>query len=243
MDAAYYAEYAAAEDAHWWFVARRRILERVLDDLRLPPDAAILEAGCGTGGNLALLARYGRLHALEIDEGAREVASRRGVTDVAAGALPRPIPFGSERFDLIAMLDVLEHVVDDRRALVNLRDRLKPGGRLLLTVPAYMFLWSRHDEVNHHQRRYTRSALVRLMRETGYDVRHATYFNTLLFPLVLGVRTLNNLLGRDEGSDLAMPSPPVNKLLTQVFASERHLIPHTALPFGVSLLLVAQRVG
>ena len=243
MDAAYYAEYAAAEDAHWWFVARRRILDRVLDGLDLPADAAILEAGCGTGGNLAMLARHGRLLAFEIDDGAREVADKRSVTDVAAGALPEPIPFGDECFDLIAMLDVLEHVADDRGALVNLRERLVPGGRLLVTVPAYMFLWSRHDEINHHQRRYTRSALARLMQETGYDVRHATYFNTLLFPLVFGVRTLNNLLGRDEGSDLAMPSPPVNKLLTQVFASERHLVPRATLPFGVSILLVAQRSG
>ena len=243
MDAAYYAEYAAAEDAHWWFVARRRILARVLDGLELPPDAAILEAGCGTGGNLAMLARHGRLRAFEIDDGARDVASKRGVTDVAAGALPEPIPFRGERFDLVAMLDVLEHVEDDRGALVNLRERLQPGGRLLLTVPAYPFLWSRHDEVNHHQRRYTRGPLVRLVREAGYDVRHASYFNTLLFPLVLGARTLNNLLGRDEGSDLAMPSPPVNKLLTEVFASERHLVPRAALPFGVSILLVAQRTG
>lgn len=241
MDAAYYAEYAAAEDAHWWFVARRRILERVLDGLSLPADASILEAGCGTGGNLAMLARHGRLRAFEIDDGARVMANKRRVTDVAAGALPEPIPFEGERFDLIAMLDVLEHVEDDRGALVNLRKRLKPGGRLLLTVPAYMFLWSRHDEINHHQRRYTRGPLVRLVQETGYHVRHASYFNTLLFPLVLGVRTLNNLLGRDEGSDLAMPSPPVNKLLTRVFASERHLVPRAALPFGVSILLVARK--
>ena len=243
MDAAYYTEYAAAEDAHWWFVARRRILDRVLDTLKLPADADILEAGCGTGGNLAMLACHGRLRAFEIDDGARKVANKRGVTNVAPGALPEPIPFESEHFDLIAMLDVLEHVADDRGALDNLRERLKPGGRLLLTVPAYMFLWSRHDEINHHQRRYTRRALVRLVRERGYDVRHASYFNTLLFPLVLGVRTLGNLLGRDEGSDLAMPSPPVNQVLTEVFASERHFIPRVTLPFGVSILLVAQRTA
>ena len=243
MDPAYYAEYAAAEDAHWWFVARRRILSRVLSRLKLPADAVILEAGCGTGGNLAMLARHGRLRAFEIDDGAQAVANRRGVTDVAAGALPEPIPFEGERFDLVAMLDVLEHVADDRGALVNLRGRLKPGGRLLLTVPAYRFLWSRHDEVNHHQRRYTRGPLVRLVQETGLDVRHASYFNTLLFPLVLGVRLLGNLLGRDEGSDLAMPSPRVNKLLTDVFASERYVVPSRAFPFGVSILLVAQRPG
>ncbi|MGI9175588.1 MAG: class I SAM-dependent methyltransferase, partial [Rhodothermales bacterium] len=220
-----------------------RILDRVLDNLDLPADAALLEAGCGTGGNLAMLARHGRLRAFEIDDGAREVADKRGVTDVAAGVLPEPIPFEDERFDLIAMLDVLEHVADDRAALVNLRARLKPGGRLLLTVPAYMFLWSRHDEINHHHRRYVRDELATRVREAGYHVRYASYFNTLLFPFVLGIRTLNNLLGRDEGSDLAMPSPLVNKLLTRVFASERHLVPRTALPLGVSILLVAQRSG
>ena len=243
MDPAYYAEYAAAEDAHWWFVARRRILDRVLSSLELPDDAVILEAGCGTGGNLAMLARHGRLRAFEIDSGARDVANGRGVMDVAAGALPEPIPFDDERFDLVAMLDVLEHVADDRGALVSLRERLKPGGRLLLTVPAYPFLWSRHDEVNHHHRRYTRGPLVQLAEEAGFDVRHASYFNTLLFPLILGARTFNNLLSRDEGSDLAMPSTSVNRLLTEVFASERHLVSRAALPFGVSILLVAQRIG
>jgi SAM-dependent methyltransferase len=242
MDQAYHQAMAAMEDEHWWFAARRRVLQAVLDGLHLPASAEVLEVGCGSGGNLPLLARYGRLFACEPDDASRAYASRRALGRVAPGSLPDDLPFGDRRFDLIALFDVLEHVADDEAGLRALRTRLKPGGRVLLTVPAYRFLWSGHDVVNHHHRRYTRPELVEKLRRAGLQVHRATYFNTVLFPAVAAVRLLGKLTGR-EGSNLHMPSAPVNALLERLFAAERRVVTRTNLPFGVSVLAVAERQG
>ena len=240
MDPSFYREMAAVEDRHWWFEGRRRILAAVLDRLASGPGAEVLEVGCGTGGNLPMLARYGRLHACEPEAGARAMAEARGLATVAPGGLPHDLPFGEKPFDLIALLDVLEHVAADEASLAALHDRLKPGGTLLITVPAYMFLWSVHDEVNHHVRRYTRAELVRKLRAAGFRVRHATYFNTILFPVIAAVRLVGRVAGKG-GSDLGLPGDVANRLLTRIFASERHVVSRLALPFGVSILAVAER--
>ncbi len=242
MDAAYYTQMAEVEDRHWWFAARRAILAAVLDALPLPAGADVMEVGCGTGGNLALLARYGRLVACEPDEAAVALAAARGVAPVERGALPDRLPFADRRFDLMALLDVLEHVEADRESLAVLRERLKPGGFLLLTVPAYMWLWSGHDEVNHHVRRYTRRELVAKVRAAGLAVHHATYFNTWLLPPIAAVRVLSRWLGRG-GSDLALPPEWLNRRLERIMASERHRVASGRLPAGVSVLLVARREG
>lgn len=242
MDAAYYQEMAEVEDRHWWFAARRAIIDRVLHTLPLPADADVMEVGCGTGGNLALLERYGTLVACEPDETARALAAARDVAPVEPGALPDRLPFEGRRFDLMALLDVLEHVDADRESLAVLRERLKPGGYLLLTVPAYMWLWSGHDEVNHHARRYTRAELVEKVQAAGLALHHATYFNTWLLPPIAALRVLGRWLGR-EGSDLAIPPTWLNRGLERIMASERHLVPTGRLPFGVSVLVVAKREG
>lgn len=243
MDAAYYDTYARVEDEHWWFAARRRILARVLDGLKLPPDARLLEAGCGTGGNLALLARYGRLDAGEIDARARAYATARGITAVRPLTLPHDVPFEDEAYDVVALLDVLEHVEDDAAALARLFRLLKPGGHLVLTVPAFAFLWSAHDVVNHHFRRYRIGPLVARLRTAGFTVNHATYFNTLLFPAVAMTRLARPLRGFSVRATETIPAAPVNRLLEATFAAERFVAPRLRLPFGVSLLAVARRPG
>ena len=240
MDRALYHEMAALEDRHWWFEARREILRVMLDRLPLPDPAEVLEVGCGTGGNLALLAAYGHLFACEPDDEARTLAAERGLAQVAPGTLPDALPFGTQPFDLIALLDVLEHVEADRDSLRALHARLKPGGFLLLTVPAYRCLWSPHDEANHHVRRYVRREVVEKVRAVGFRLRYATYFNTLLFPVVAAVRLLGKLRPH-EGSDLSMPAAPLNRLLRRTFASERRILPHAPLPFGVSILAIAEK--
>ena len=241
MDPAYYLEMHANEDHHWWFVARRRIVERVLD--RLPPVGGrprVLEAGCGTGGNLALLAKYGELHALELDAEARRLANQRGIVAVAEGHLPDGIPEPGP-YTLICALDVLEHLRDDGAALRALANELAPGGRLLVTVPAYRFLWSHHDVVTHHERRYLRPELTARVEAAGLRVLHASYFNTFLFPVIWAVRAIHRLLRRRGGSDVRMPSPLANAVLTSVFGAERRLVPRMRLPFGVSILVVAEK--
>lgn len=241
MDPDKFREVAKIEERYWWHVARRRILQKVLDSLGLRPGARLLEAGCGSGGNLSLLARFGELHAFEPDDLARAMANRRAVIRVEKGALPSAVPFAGP-FDLIVMLDVLEHIDDDVEALLGLRRHLGEGGRLLLTVPAFAALWSHHDVIAHHRRRYSLSSLQRTLQSAGFAVEYATYFNSLLFPLVYLAKKAGNF-SRPRGGDRRVPPSPLNRLLTAVFASERFLLPRCRLPFGVSALVVAHPVS
>ena len=244
MEKDFYLQYASVEDKHWWFIARRQILEKVICRLNLPKNPQILEAGCGTGGNLQMLSRYGQVSAMELDEIACQLANQRQVTHVKPGSLPDNIPFTSY-YDLILILDVIEHLDDDLSALEALYYKLKPGGYLLVTVPAYKFLWSEHDEINHHKRRYQLKALKQVVKKAGYEVDYGSYFNTFLFPLVAIVRGLAKLKPKQNNnqisSDLVVPSKSVNQILKWLFASERYLIDKFTLPFGVSILLLAKK--
>jgi SAM-dependent methyltransferase len=233
-----YLAAARCEDEHWWFAARRAILSAVLE--RHPGSGTrrrILEVGCGSGGNLGMLAGHGEVFAVESDAQARLRAAARGIARVEAGALPARLPFDGLTFDLVAALDVLEHVADDRAALTALREKVSPGGMLLLTVPAFMWLWSRHDELSHHCRRYSLPGLSELVRSTGFEVTHASYFNTLLFAPGVGHIKLGNLLHSGAIDALRIPPAPVNALLREIFALERFLVPRVSLPFGISILL------
>jgi len=240
LEAALYPEMARLEECHWWWLARRQILTRMLARLNLPPDAEILEAGCGTGGNLAMLSRFGALYGMELDDSARQISISRGFGQIQSGRLPDQVPFGDRQFDLVLLLDVLEHLDDDLGALKALRKRLKPGGQLLVTVPAFKFLWSHHDTSHHHKRRYRRKQLRGTVEEAGFKVNFVSYFNTVLFPLIASIRLMKKSVG--GGDDLKVPSTPVNRTLQALFASERHFLGPLRFPFGVSLILTAQRV-
>jgi len=229
---------SAQEQDHWWFVARRAIIDSLVrTNIALPADARILEAGCGTGGNLALLAQYGALDAIEYDADARALAAARGLCRVEAGALPDAIGFGDTRYDLIALLDVLEHIEEDEASLSALGARLAPNGRLLLTVPAAPWLWSEHDVLHHHKRRYTHDGLLKVVAAAGLQVEASGHFNSLLFPLAVAQRFAHQLLRRDTPLD-ARPSPLVNAALQRIFAAERHLLGRFSLPMGLSLYAV-----
>lgn len=242
MDPDVYARMAAHDDKHWWFVARRRILARAIArQVRPSADLRILEAGCGTGGNLPMLRKFGHVSAFEMDADARRLAKERSGVEVLDGRLPDRVPFAPGSFDLVALLDVLEHVEDDVGSLAAAARTLAPGGRLLLTVPAYQFLWSRHDELHHHKRRYDRQSLLRTLQAAGLEPLHVSYFNTLLFPVVAGVRQFGKLFGIRDAADDALPPAVLNRLLTTVFGLERYLVDRWPLPFGVSLLLVARQ--
>jgi len=243
MDAALYPRVAAVEDTHWWFGGRRAICDRLLDHLELPPKAAILELGCGTGGNFPMLARRGQLYALDADEAALGFAASRGLARLARGFLPTGFPFARGCFDLVVMTDVLEHLDEESDSLAVVRRSLKPGRWLLMTVPALKWLWSEHDVTHHHQRRYAPEQLQRLLDEAGFTTEFLSYYNFILFPAIACVRLLQRLRpagARENGRhDLKMPSRLVNALLFGLLSSERQVLSRFRLPIGISLIALA----
>ena len=240
MDRAVYDRMAEIDRDHWWFVGRRRIVTALIDRFRPSREPmAILEVGCGTGSNIDMLRGFGRVDAIEPDDHARAFAAKRTGLAIKGGYLP-DVPLEDGRYDLIVLLDVLEHIPDDRSALTALLPKLAPGGRLLLTVPGLPGLWSGHDVAHHHQRRYTARALEDVVRLAGFRTIHRTAFNSLMLPAIVAVRLLNRLRGHEGGDDDALPPRPLNRLLGAVFGAERYAAVRGLLPVGVSLALVAE---
>ncbi len=221
----------AAEDGHWWYRGRRAIvLEAARRSLGVDPRPRILDAGCGGGAVLAELARLGTAVGLEPSATSRERALARGGGEVLDGGL-EALPFADDEFDLALTLDVLEHLDDDRAALAELRRVVRPGGALVVTVPAHPRLWSRHDELNHHRRRYTRASLRAAATGGGWAVARLTHFNSLLLPAAALARRF------DRGDGLEIPPAPLNRALELPLGLERRAIAAgLSLPFGLSLL-------
>jgi SAM-dependent methyltransferase len=242
MERDIYHKTAAIENIHWWFIGRRVIVEQILKGLSLPKSAEILEVGCGTGGNLPLLSRFGKVYGVELDDTAREYALKREIGIILPGSLPDEIPFTGQLFDLIVMTDVLEHVQDDRIALERLFLILKSGGYILITVPAFNALWSRHDELHHHKRRYDMLRLRTILINSGYDIVKASYINCFLFPVIVGMRLTQRYFKMNDADDLKLYPPIVNRLLEKLFASEGYMLKLISLPFGLSLLCVGRKV-
>jgi SAM-dependent methyltransferase len=240
MDRDYELQTHRAEDRHWWYRGRRSVLERVIADLRLPARARILDAGCGSGRNMVELARHGSVMGIELSQTSVGLARARGVGEVVEGSV-LGMPFDADSFDLAASLDVIEHLEDDLGALRELRRVVAPGGSLLVTVPAYQWLWSGHDEINHHHRRYTRSSLQAAAEEAGWEQVRTTYFNSLLLPVAILLRVLDRLSRKTTESslDLWVPPRPMNWLLERPLALEAALIGRGGrIPAGLSLLAV-----
>lgn len=240
MDRDYELQTHRAENRHWWYRGRRSVLERVIADLRLPAHARILDAGCGSGRNMVEFARHGEVTGIELSPTSVGLARERGAGDVVEGSVLE-MPFEADAFDMAASLDVIEHLEDDLQALRELRRVVAPGGSLLVTVPAYQWLWSGHDEINHHHRRYTRRSLQSVGEQAGWQQVRTTYFNSLLLPAAIALRVLDrfNRKTTESSLDLWVPPAPVNWLLERPLAIEAALIGRGGrIPAGLSLLAV-----
>ncbi len=237
-----YDRMAEHDATHWWYRARRDVLAALIKrKIALPPMARILEIGCGTGHNLAMLSAFGDVDAIEIDDHSRAIAAQRLGRDVGESPLPGLSGVADQSYDMVAILDVLEHVEDDRAALKAIAQRLRPGGTILITVPQYPWMWSGHDVANHHFRRYTKATLRKAIADAGLTMTTLQSFNSLLFPLAAADRLMARVTGR-TGSDDALPPAPVNALFEKIFGLERYLVGRVPMPPGVSLVaLVSAR--
>ncbi len=240
MEPSVYRRMAEHEADHWWFRGRRAVISRLIGRMGLPENARILETGCGTGGNLAMLSEFGTVDAVEYDATAREMAAEKSGAQIGFCELPHRIEAPDGAYDLVTLLDVLEHVAQDEDSLRALEAKLAPGGRILITVPCGPWLWSAHDRVHHHKRRYTRASLRATIAAAGLRATDVGNFNSLLYPVAVGQRMVKRALGKDSSDD-HMPGRALNAALAGVFGLERHLVGRVPLWFGLSLYAVVTR--
>lgn len=243
MEEATYAEHYEQEDRHWWFRGKRAVIWALVRRADLPEKPRVLDAGCGTGRNLVEFGTLGDAAGVDPSADAVAFCHRRGLDSVRLGGL-EALPFDSGDFDLLLASDVLEHVEDDRGALRELHRVAAPGASLVITVPAYEWMWSEHDDQLHHLRRYTMRRLHDPVLAAGWRPVYATYYNTILLPVVAVARLLSRLLPRRGRTDIGRTPPALNAALELPLRFEAAMIERGArFPAGVSLGMICHRDG
>jgi SAM-dependent methyltransferase len=235
-----YREQFELEDTHWWFAGRRAVIHALVRRAGTSGRLRVLDAGCGTGRNMLEFGDLGDVEGVDSSPDAIEFCRRRGIDGVHEGEIER-LPFADGSFDLILATDVVEHLRDDVASLRELRRVTVPGGRLLVTVPAYQWLWSQHDAAHHHFRRYTLRRLRARLREGGWRPVTSTYFNTTLLPPIAAVRLIARTRRGEPGrSELRLTPAVANRPLTELLRLEAALIERgVRLPAGVSIGVVS----
>lgn len=243
METSEYGEMYQLESFYWWFVARRRLLASIAKDLTLgTASPMVLDVGCGTGMNYEVLSPLGETFCSDVSESAILYSKSRGLPLLARSSAAQ-LAFADGSFDVVTALDVLEHIDDDLGALGELRRVMKSGGVLVITVPAYGFLWSEHDEALHHRRRYAAYELRNKLLRAGFDVERITFYITLLFFPILAMRILQNIFKRSvqpKTSHIILPKW-LNSFLIAILELERRLLKIINFPFGVSLVCLARK--
>jgi SAM-dependent methyltransferase len=230
------------EQSHWWYIGRRKIIANFVADIcRRVTDRRprILDVGCGTGANLLMLSKYGDAEGVDVSEDALAFCRERGIDKVRLGA-GEELPYDDATFDLVTAFDVVEHMDNDLAGLKEMRRVLRPGGRVLLFVPTFMFLWGLQDEVSNHRRRYRLPELRRVLEQAGFEVERTTYANITFFLPILLIRKLMRLTGVRAASENNVNVPALNGILGIFFGAESWILRWMNLPFGVSGLCVAR---
>jgi 2-polyprenyl-3-methyl-5-hydroxy-6-metoxy-1,4-benzoquinol methylase len=229
MDESYEQEYFKIEKEYWWFKARRHLIKNI----KISKNSKILEVGCGTGLNLELFnttEKYG----IDISKNAIEQAKKKGlkakVQDITKAKLPE------NSYDLILALDLIEHLKQDKATLEKLSKALKPKGKIIITVPAFQFLWSKHDELNHHIKRYNKKDFKRIIPKT-LKTKRLTYWNFTLFPLVFLLNKVNK-----KSSNLKPLPKPINTIFYTLLKLENYLVKKKiCFPVGTSLFFIGEK--
>jgi SAM-dependent methyltransferase len=231
------------EGKHWWFAGRRRIIAefvgRVCREMK-EPRPRILDVGCGTGANLQMLSQFGAAEGVDVSAEALEFCRARGLADVKQGTAEH-LPFTDESFDLVTGLDVVEHLDDDIAGLREMRRVLRSDGRVVLFVPAFMFLWGVQDDISHHRRRYTLPELKQRLRDAGFKVERASYANISFFVPILFGRVLMRLAGWRPASENNITIGALNGLFGRILGAESWWLRRLSFPFGVSIICVARK--
>ena len=231
------------EQSHWWHTGRRRIIASFVEDIcRRVTDRRprILDVGCGTGANLLMLSKYGDAEGVDVSEDALSFCHERGLQQVKLGAA-EALPYDDGTFDLVTALDVVEHLDDDLAGLREMRRVLRPGGRVLLFVPTFMFLWGLQDDVSHHRRRYRMPELRRVLEQAGFEVERTTYANITFFMPILLMRKLMRLTGIKAETENNINVSALNGVLGTMLGAESAILKYVNIPFGVSGLCVARK--
>jgi len=230
------------EQSHWWHIGRRQIIASFVEDIcRRVTDRRprILDVGCGTGANLLMLSKYGDAEGVDVSEDALAFCRERGLGNVKLGAA-EDLPYDDGTFDLVTALDVVEHLDDDLAGLREMRRVLRPGGRVLLFVPTFMFLWGLQDDVSNHRRRYRMPELQRVLEQAGFEVERTTYANITFFMPILAMRKLMRMTGIKAESENNINVSALNGVLARMLGAESFVLRYMNIPFGVSGLCVAR---
>lgn len=243
MDQSVYEAEAQVESFHWWFEGRRQLFARMLDHYAVPKTGRILDAGTGTGANLGMLREDGFSNTVGLDfsEDAVRFCAAKGLS-VQQGSLT-DLPLETETFDFCFATDVIEHIDDDAKALEEIARVLKPGGKVLVTVPAFRSLWGYNDDRAHHKRRYRLGELRSRIEAAGLSVRDIFYFNYILFLPIWLARRLLRASGEKAKNESELNSPNLNAILLRLFRLDTWTAQRFHPPFGVSILAVGEKTG
>lgn len=245
MEVQYEQTTFAVEENHWWYRGRRSVIAEFAEKAVNKSTASILDVGCGSGRNMQLLSQYGSVSGVDPSPAAVKAAQARGLSQTQV-ATATQLPHSEKTFDLITAFDVIEHIDNDVEALQEFRRVGTSTGRLLVTVPAYQWLWSSHDEVNFHIRRYNKKQLQKALALAGWNIDTVTYFNTFLFPFAILQRLLDRARQSEPQPDAALKIPRrnINRLFESVLCSEAKLIhQNTSFPFGLSLAALCHKAN
>lgn len=248
MDQKFYQEYYKLEREGWWFKARLSILENYCQAIITNPDMKILNVGAATGATSEMLSKYGKVTSLEYDEFCCKFLKEKTGIEAINASLTE-LPFENNSYDMICAFDVIEHIENDNKAVEEIYRVLKPKGKYFITVPAFQSLWSNHDVVNHHFRRYKKKQLNKLIESKNLKIDHSTYFNFWLFiPISITRFILNNIPRKKDsnlsGSDneILQSSNIINRILYRIFHSEKFLLRiNIKFPFGISILTIGYK--
>lgn len=242
MNKEFYRKFFEVQKKHWWFVSKKKIVLDFIDRYVSTNDNhKILDIGCGSGLMLNALEQIGDTYGMDMSDDAINFSKEIFSGTVKKGMLPDNIPYDEEYFSLVVALDVIEHVDDDRASLTAIRSHIAEGGQAVISVPACMFLWSEHDVLNEHKRRYTLEELKGKLIDAGFTIEKISYFNTFLFPLISLVRMMNNLLKRKGASEIDLPHPAINYIVEKIFSLEKYFLRIMNFPIGVSVLAVVRK--